>query len=169
VATWGWPSTTVPGQELEKTVEMRTRYMVLLLLAEGPKTGYEIIKKIRDLLAEIGGGASPGTVYPVLRRLEEEGYIFSIDDPHGGRQRKIYRITSRGIEYLMRSAERALNALDIAMRLHLLAVKGIHEPARLTPEMKQLLRSIAEKLKSIKARTEELIELVEYFISKNTK
>ncbi|BEP16863.1 PadR family transcriptional regulator [Pyrofollis japonicus] len=154
------------AEYLERAVEMRTRYMVLLLLAEGPKSGYEIIKRIRSLLAEAGeGGASPGTVYPVLRSLEEEGLIESSEEPRGARQRKVYRITEKGAEYLMRSAEKALNILDIALRLHLAAVRGVKEPIKLSPELRALLSRIIEQLKSIKARTEELIEAVEKFLS----
>ena len=168
----GGPATSREGsttsqevEYLERAVEMRTRYMVLLLLAEGPKTGYEIIKRIRDLLSEIGGGASPGTVYPVLRRLEEEGLIEASEEPHGARQRKVYRITPPGVEYLMKSAERALNALDIALKLHLIAVKGIREPGMLSPSLREQLARIVEKLESIKRKTEQLIEIAQRFIS----
>ncbi len=139
--------------------------MVLLLLAEGPKTGYEIIKRIRDLLSEIGGGASPGTVYPVLRRLEEEGLIEASEEPHGARQRKVYRITQPGVEYLMKSAEKALNALDVALKLHLIAVKGIRRPCEISPSLREQLVRIVEKLESIKRKTEQLIEIAQRFIS----
>ena len=151
---------------MERAVEMRTRYIVLLLLAEGPKTGYEIIKRIRDLLAEIGGGASPGTVYPVLRRLEEEGLIAASEEPHGARQRKVYKITQPGIEYLMRSAEKALNALDIAMKLHLIAIKGIKEPTTLAPQLRQQLENIVKKLESIREKTDELISIARRFLAR---
>ena len=160
----GGAATSQEAEYIERAVEMRTRYMVLLLLAEGPKTGYEIIKRIRDLLAEIGGGASPGTVYPVLKRLEEEKLIEASEEPHGARQRKVYRITETGIEYLMKSAEKALNALDIAIKLHLVAIKGIRDPGKLSPGLRKHLEIIVDKLESIKSKTEELITITKRFL-----
>ena len=153
---------------LERAVEMRTRYMVLLLLAEGPKTGYEVVRRMKELLSEAGGGASPGTIYPVLRALEKEGLVESSEEPHGARQRKVYRITGAGIEYLLRSAERALYILDMAMRLHLAALKGIRGGGRGLPRgLGGQLRRVVEKLESIRAETEELIALARRFLEED--
>ncbi|WP_241911618.1 PadR family transcriptional regulator [Telmatospirillum siberiense] len=50
------------------------RFVVLGLIAEKPRHGYEIIKAIED---SVGGAysPSPGTIYPTLTLLEEQGYI----------------------------------------------------------------------------------------------
>lgn len=150
---------------IERAVEMRTIYVVLLLLAQGPRTGYEIMKEIRRLLASAGLTASPGTVYPVLRRLEEEGYLEAREEPHGGRQRKVYRITEKGIEYLLRSAQKALEVLELAMRLHLDVVKGINRGERLDPRFRPFLRSILERLENIERISRELVRLARQFVS----
>jgi DNA-binding PadR family transcriptional regulator len=39
---------------------------------------------------------SPGTLYPILRRLEENGYLASSRELVGGKNRKIYRTTTTG-------------------------------------------------------------------------
>jgi DNA-binding PadR family transcriptional regulator len=59
------------------------RAAVLLLLEEAPRNGYQLIQE----LAERSGGAwrpSPGSVYPVLSQLQDEGLV-APDESSGGR------------------------------------------------------------------------------------
>jgi DNA-binding PadR family transcriptional regulator len=68
------------------------RYVILKLISEAPRHGYEIIKAIEDKL----GGAyspSPGVIYPTLTLLEELGYV-TVENAEGGK--KLYRITEAG-------------------------------------------------------------------------
>jgi DNA-binding PadR family transcriptional regulator len=68
------------------------RWVVLALIAERPRHGYEIIKEIED---RVGGAysPSPGVIYPTLTLLEETGLI-AAQDSEGGR--KLYQITPEG-------------------------------------------------------------------------
>jgi DNA-binding PadR family transcriptional regulator len=68
------------------------RWVVLRLIAEQPRHGYEIIKEIED---RMGGGysPSPGVIYPTLTLLEELGYL-SVASAEGGR--KLFEITAEG-------------------------------------------------------------------------
>jgi DNA-binding PadR family transcriptional regulator len=50
------------------------RAAILLLLAEQPRHGYEIITEIADR-SEGQWQASPGSIYPVLKRLAKEGLV----------------------------------------------------------------------------------------------
>jgi DNA-binding PadR family transcriptional regulator len=72
------------------------RLVILHLLAEKPRHGYEIIKAVEERL---GGmySPSPGVVYPTLTLLEELGYA-SIAAMEGGK--KLYTITEAGTEFL---------------------------------------------------------------------
>ena len=68
------------------------RTVVLALLEEQPRHGYELIKE----LEERTGGAyrpSPGVVYPTLALLEDEGMIRQAGGETG---RKLYEITDDG-------------------------------------------------------------------------
>ena len=68
----------------------------LSLLAEEPRNGYQIIQEI----AERSGGIwqpSPGSVYPALQQLEDEGLI-QAETPEGGRRQ--FALTSEGREYV---------------------------------------------------------------------
>lgn len=71
------------------------RYFVLDLVAEEPRHGYDVIKVIEE---RCGGfySPSPGTVYPTLQLLEEQGLVAI--KPEDGK--KIYQITSEGSAFL---------------------------------------------------------------------
>jgi DNA-binding PadR family transcriptional regulator len=72
------------------------KYVVLQLLAEKPRHGYEIIKELEE---RFGGAYAPsaGTVYPTLSLLEDLGYA-SVSPEEGGK--KVYSITPEGTKYL---------------------------------------------------------------------
>jgi DNA-binding PadR family transcriptional regulator len=67
------------------------RAAILALLAEQPRHGYEIIREI----GERSGGfwrPSPGSVYPTLQLLADEGLVISKDE-HG---KKLFELTDAG-------------------------------------------------------------------------
>ncbi|MFL1377294.1 PadR family transcriptional regulator, partial [Nocardiopsis protaetiae] len=69
---------------------------ILMLLAEEPRSGYEIIREGR----ERSGGAwrpSPGSIYPMLQQLEDEGLIVQQE---GEGRRRPYKLTEEGIDHL---------------------------------------------------------------------
>src|SRR3954469_1572935 len=70
--------------------------LVLAILAEGDSYGYAIIKRV----TELSGGHvqwTDGMLYPVLHRLERQGYVAARwDASDSGRRRKYYRITKEG-------------------------------------------------------------------------
>jgi DNA-binding PadR family transcriptional regulator len=72
------------------------RLVLLALIAERPRHGYELIKAIED---RAGGGysPSPGVIYPTLTQLEDIGHA-TIEAAEGGR--KLYAITEAGRAYL---------------------------------------------------------------------
>ncbi|ESP87325.1 PadR family transcriptional regulator [Candidatus Halobonum tyrrellensis] len=73
-------------------------YLVLELLEEKPRYGYEILKEI----TEISGGhwePSYGSVYPILYKFEDEGWAERIeraDEP----DRKYFELTEAGHDHL---------------------------------------------------------------------
>jgi DNA-binding PadR family transcriptional regulator len=68
------------------------RFVVLALIADQPRHGYELIKELEDRT----GGAyrpSPGVIYPLLAMLEDEGFIRPAEADAG---RKLFTITDEG-------------------------------------------------------------------------
>lgn len=93
------------------------RLVILHLIAEKPRHGYEIIKAIEE---RVGGAysPSPGVIYPTLTMLEELGHVAATA---GDGSRKQLEVTAEGREFLAanRAAVDALLArMDEAGRLH---------------------------------------------------
>ena len=91
---------------MEREFKRGTLEMVLLqLLEERERYGYELV----TLLEERAGGAfqvSGGTLYPVLYRLEEAGYLEPRWETRDrGSPRKYYEVTEAGCEELVRRKE----------------------------------------------------------------
>ena len=72
------------------------KYVILQLLEEKPRHGYEIIKEIEDRFSG-AYSPSPGTVYPTLTLLEDLGYARAKPEEGG---KKIYEITDEGRAHL---------------------------------------------------------------------
>jgi PadR family transcriptional regulator, regulatory protein PadR len=68
--------------------------VAVMCLLEKEKYGYDIIKSLKD----VGLGVEEGTLYPILRRLEDEKLLASRWVTEGPRPRKYYMITSYGKE-----------------------------------------------------------------------
>jgi DNA-binding PadR family transcriptional regulator len=68
------------------------RFVVLAMIAEQPRHGYELIKELED---RTGGEyrPSPGVIYPTLSLLEDEGFIRPAVGEAG---RKLYEATDEG-------------------------------------------------------------------------
>jgi DNA-binding PadR family transcriptional regulator len=68
------------------------RYVVLALLAEQPRHGYELIKELEE---RTGGAYRPsaGVIYPTLALLEDEGLVRQTDGEVG---RKLFEPTDEG-------------------------------------------------------------------------
>ncbi len=78
----------------------RIRAEILRLLRTGPKHGYELM----NLIAEQSGGMwqpSPGSIYPTLQLLEDQGLVESVADG----DRRTYRLTAAGEEEAARIPE----------------------------------------------------------------
>jgi len=68
----------------------------LALLAEEPRNGYQIIQEIAERSDDVWR-PSPGSVYPALQQLEDEGLV-QTETPEGGRRQ--YTLTAEGREYV---------------------------------------------------------------------
>ncbi|NQT80911.1 MAG: helix-turn-helix transcriptional regulator [Candidatus Aminicenantes bacterium] len=77
-----------------------TKPIILAILSRSENYGYQIIQKVKI----ISNGSlewSDGMLYPVLHRLEKDGYIISQwKVSKEGRHRKYYRLTDMGREEL---------------------------------------------------------------------
>ena len=90
-----WGDRVFQGEVKTKTV---FPMLVLQLLHVQPDSGYGLMQRI----GELGGifPVNPNTVYPLLRRLEERGFIAGEVDDSTKRGTTVYRITVDGEDRL---------------------------------------------------------------------
>jgi DNA-binding PadR family transcriptional regulator len=81
--------------------------IILALLSEKPRYGYEIIKQIEEHSSGVYT-PSPGMVYPALTYLEEVGYAASESEG----TKKLYKITEAGTEHLKKNRASVEETLD---------------------------------------------------------
>jgi transcriptional regulator len=72
-----------------------TQALILAALAEGPLHGYAIARRIEQLTDRYLG-LNEGSLYPALHALEQQGAVGASWESHGGRRRRVYRITRQG-------------------------------------------------------------------------
>ncbi|ASU82771.1 PadR family transcriptional regulator [Nocardiopsis gilva YIM 90087] len=114
----------------------RLRLYLLKLLDESPRHGYEIISLLRDRFLGVYS-PSPGTIYPRLARLEEEGLV-THEEVNG---RKVYRLTDKGREEL-RSRSTDLDDLEREL------TESVRDVARAVKEdVRDTISSLREELK----------------------
>ncbi len=105
---WGMRGETIPGppefgpwfggprMRGPRVKRGDVRAAALALLADGPRNGYQIIQDI----SERSGGVwkpSPGSVYPALQQLEDEGLIAATTGEGG---RRAFELTEEGRSYV---------------------------------------------------------------------
>jgi DNA-binding PadR family transcriptional regulator len=113
----------------------RLRLYLLKLLDESPRHGYEVIRLLQDRFMGVYA-PSPGTIYPRLARLEEEGLV-THDEADG---RKVYRITEKGREEL-RSRSDDLSELEDEI------TASVRDIAReVTEDVRETVRNLREEL-----------------------
>lgn len=115
----------------------RLRLYLLKLLDEAPRHGYEIIRLLQDRFLGVYS-PSPGTIYPRLARLEEEGLV--THEVVGGK--KVYRLTDRG-------REEVNGRLDELADLEKELTESARDIAREVKEdVRETVRNLREELQS---------------------
>ncbi len=100
---------------------------VLVLLREGPLHGIDVMRSVETMT----GGTwkpSPGSVYPLLRRLEEEGLIKGSWQRSRAAPKRVYRLTARGRTQVPATGRSVLNELYAAQKIvdtHITALEAV--------------------------------------------
>ncbi len=115
----------------------RMKLLVLHLIGQKPKHGYEIIKEISDL---VGGDYSPsaGTIYPTLNYLQEMNFVTveAVED-----DRKLYYINALGAQHLQQQHHMLQVLLDkLHTRREIHNNDQLHDIQRAMENLKTSLR-----------------------------
>jgi PadR family transcriptional regulator, regulatory protein PadR len=102
------------GEIVTGPIKSKTIFPVLVLhlLAQHPDHGLGLMQRI-EVLCEGLIGVNTNTIYPLLRRLEERGFIIGEWEHPTKRSRRYYHVTSEGIHRLERIKSAMLPYLDI--------------------------------------------------------
>ena len=104
------------GTQGRDLVRIRLKLLVLALLAIKPSHGYELSRTIEEVaLGAVKAG--PGSLYPLLRKLVEEGLVEEAEEADGRRVRKVYRLTEKGLSTLAEAIDVARPALSNVLSL----------------------------------------------------
>lgn len=137
------------------------KFVILRLLEEKPRHGYEIIKEIEE---RFGGtySPSPGTVYPTLTLLEDLGYARAMPEESG---KKIYEITDEGRKHL---AENQPLTDDIFSKIEEFAQSIFGEPMM---DVNRGLKNVASAIYGAKrsGRTAEQVKKIREILDQAAK
>jgi DNA-binding PadR family transcriptional regulator len=127
-----WGSDFGPGPERRERPFERgdLKYVILELLKDQPRHGYDIIRALEDRMRG-RYRPSPGSVYPTLQMLEDLGYVSSSQQDG----KRIYAITDAGRQYL---SEQQTTVDDIRARVS----AGWEAASR--PEMADLMHELRQ-------------------------
>ena len=113
----------------------RLRLYLLKLLDESPRHGYEVIRLLQDRFLGVYA-PSPGTIYPRLARLEEDGLV-THEEVDG---KKVYSITDKGREEIR---NRLSDLADLEDEL----TESLRDVAReISEDVRETVRGIREEL-----------------------
>jgi DNA-binding PadR family transcriptional regulator len=139
------------------------RILLLTLLAEQPRHGYELIRAIEEMF---GGqyAPSPGIVYPTLAMLEEQGHAEpraeAIED---GRKR--FAITADGLTWLRENAD-AVAGVRARLALEVRSIRASQVPEAVRQGVRTLKHALMlDHADWPEARTRSVLQALEQAIA----
>ncbi len=131
---------------------MAIEQSILGMISVKPCSGYDLKAEFEKGGAALLSASSFGSIYPHLKRLEQEGLIEVQEEGNDGRHKKVYELTAQGWQELTNWLEQA-SEYPIPMRDELL--------------LKMLFWGAAGKerttlIEQLQARREESLDLLNY-------
>lgn len=144
----------VPERKSPIEVE-RLRLLVLHYLEKQPMHGYGLMKSIGELFGV--NSPSPGSIYPLLKVMREEGLIKVIEESRGrGRKgARVYSLTERGREYLKKHMDELRNVLLKASAIRQFTELGGMELMRCLGTIMRSLSTLSEEQRKVLSKALE--------------
>ncbi len=115
------------------------RLLLLFLIAEKPRPGYDLIRAIEQL-SDGNYVPSPGVIYPTLTMLQDMGHIEEV--PEEG-SRKTYQATAEGREFLEQEGQQMTDILERLDR-----AGGGHRRAKGNPHLGRAVGNLMQALRN---------------------
>jgi len=130
----GWAK--MAGCEFPRMRRGDMKFLILEVLKEGPRHGYEVISELENKFR--GYRPSPGSIYPTLQMLEEGGFVTG-QEVDG---KKVYTITEAGLQLLAERVER-----------HSETAEGTHPAVELRESLRKLAGAVIDGARGTDAET----------------
>jgi DNA-binding PadR family transcriptional regulator len=124
------------------------KLLVLKLLEEGPLHGYGIMAELEKRYGI--PHPSPGAIYPILASLKRANLIEVAGE--GRREKKLYRITEKGENYLKEHEYEVKEVLELADKFREFSRIGGNELAEVLKEAFNSINELSEEQKRALAR-----------------
>ncbi len=131
---------------------MAIEHSILGMLSLKPSSGYDLKVEFEKGAAALLSASSFGSIYPHLKRLEQDGLIEALEEEHAGRHRRVYELTARGWQELAHWLEGA-SEYPIPTRDELLLKMLFWGPAG---------NERTTLIEQLQARRDESIDLLNY-------
>src|SRR4029453_1370386 len=89
------------GRGRQRFLRGHLNHIILEIIKEKPRHGYDVIKGIEEKFHGLYS-PSPGSVYPILQALEDQGFINTSQDSG----KKVYSITADGEQELKENTDK---------------------------------------------------------------
>ena len=96
---------------MEVKIGSLVKFYTILLLSEGSKHGYDLMKRLGE---KLGRKISTSQVYPFLSTLEKNKLV-KVEEI-GEREKKVYRLTKRGEEFVNSFLQRFGDLFHMAIK-----------------------------------------------------
>ena len=134
---------------LKETQKGYIRIAVLILLRKKPHHGYEIMKEVKERTMGFWKPTAGG-VYPILRNLEESGYVVGEWHVQKNRKRKTYKITETGsavLERALAKESQLATSMNALFKEYMKDVLGVEMSSIQLPKVPNLLALFLEERK----------------------
>ena len=145
---------------LKETQKGYIRIATLILLSKKPHHGYEIMKEIR-VRTKGFWKPTPGGMYPILRDLQESGYVQGEWDAETRRKKRIYKITETGRTVLRRALEKENQLASTMKGMFKEYMKGVLEVESQPDTPLSMPRPLADLLRETEEKEEDTIRRLE--------
>lgn len=151
---------TAASNWLKETQKGYIRIAALILLSKKPHHGYEIMKEIKERTRGFWKPTAGG-MYPILKDLQESGYIQGEWDAITRRRKKIYVITKAGRTVLRRAIAKENQLAATLRNLFEEYMKGVLEVDAQPDQTLRVPLPLAELLRETDEKEEDTIRRLE--------
>jgi DNA-binding PadR family transcriptional regulator len=145
---------------LKETQKGYIRIAMLILLSKKPYHGYEMMKEIKERTRGFWKPTAGG-IYPILRDLQESGYIQGEWEAKTKRKKRIYVITKSGRAVLRRALAKENQLAETMKNLFEEYMKGVLEVDAHPDESFSIPLPLSELLKETGEKQEDTVRRLE--------